>query len=62
MNGKDWRPSRSIPKLLLLMKTNFYLVGFKLSKGVPKFTRFDQPVSLLILRRRSEKITPQWKF
>ena len=62
MNGKDLRPSRSIPKLLLLMKTNFYLVGFILSKGVPKFTRFNQPVSLLILRRRSEKITPQFNF
>ncbi|GAB5416770.1 MAG: hypothetical protein Crog4KO_22590 [Crocinitomicaceae bacterium] len=34
--GKDERPSLSIPKLLLLMKTNFYLVVLGISKVVPK--------------------------
>jgi len=35
MKGKDWRPSLSIPKLLLLMKTNFYLVDLIYSNCVP---------------------------
>ena len=45
MKGKDWRPSLSIPKLLLLMKTNLYLVEYVLSNTVP--TLGIHPVELL---------------
>jgi len=39
MSGKDWHLSRSKPKLLLLlMKTNFYLVDLTCSNCVPTFS------------------------
>ena len=48
MNGKDWHPSRSKPKLLLLMKTNFYLVDLVLSNCVPTFQTLSTCIVIIL--------------
>ena len=52
MNGNDWRHSRSIPKLLLLMKTNFYFLLDQFQIACQKFAAGKR--NCIIIKRGSD--------
>jgi len=62
MNGKDWHLSRSKPKLLLLMKTNFYLVDLVLSNCVPTFKTFSTCIVTILNVKHSHLFQEKYVF